>query len=780
MLLTISSSFLSSCTKQSEKELYQFYDFKHYELENFDSDDYESYFTMYPRFGNKGLLVETQVSYTQAKIKEFSKNPDWDQDDNTIFHLDYYSLEGEHISHISEKELLKDNSKCHIVSYYFDNDVVHIVVDKYWNGKTYYIDCVFNPENWERISEQELVIPSGVSKESQLWMIDTNDNYVIYRFSNYSEGIVYLCIYENGNLVGVFDSSKTKIDNVCDIEAHKYNDDKLLIRFFVNGDDFAETSQYYFLNINTMDIEPIDKEITDKLIISERYGYLEGVGPITYDYDGIKVFSIENNSKEVFIDYNSTFLSRKSLIFGCNLYAQDEKIYAYNYTYPDTYGDGGNRDYGTIDVLTKADYNPRTDREEITVGYVSSLYELYDEISRFNQNNNEYYISIDTSYDASNLSAKSVYYKEYDLEKLSSDAYYIDKLAIDLKSGEGPDLVFNTSQYNRLNNSDYLMDLSSFVDTLDENTYSKSIINSEVINGKIYQLPLGFNLQCITIPESQIDDSIKGFDFGEYNKFLENNTDKKDPIKYSRNDYFQFLLNTNYDVFFVGGKCNIDNDEFKNLANYCKDSIPEYGRGINYGMTDGYVGYSRTRVYLVRELDCMELLGTYGSYAPNVKLIGLPSVDGRGPIANIRASIAISKNTKKKEGCQEFIKTLLGYEYQDSITKMSSAIPVNKEVLRDSILGSVDEYNKYIDYRLSWHSKEYLSMNGEDPEYVEDKKMDNYVSAINNCEHVYRTDPTINIIFAEEMPAFFENQKSLDEVIKIITDRVNTYLSQTN
>ena len=40
------------------------------------------------------------------------------------------------------------------------------------------------------------------------------------------------------------------------------------------------------------------------------------------------------------------------------------------------------------------------------------------------------------------------------------------------------------------------------------------------------------------------------------------------------------------------------------------------------------------------------------------------------------------------------------------------------------------------------------------------------------------TDPGLELIVSEEMPAYFEGQKSLDEVIKLIDNRAQTLMNE--
>jgi hypothetical protein len=52
-----------------------------------------------------------------------------------------------------------------------------------------------------------------------------------------------------------------------------------------------------------------------------------------------------------------------------------------------------------------------------------------------------------------------------------------------------------------------------------------------------------------------------------------------------------------------------------------------------------------------------------------------------------------------------------------------------------------------------------------------------FVDSIDCC---YINDASINAIIREEMPSFFEGQKSLDQIIPVLNDRVSTVLTERN
>ena len=56
--------------------------------------------------------------------------------------------------------------------------------------------------------------------------------------------------------------------------------------------------------------------------------------------------------------------------------------------------------------------------------------------------------------------------------------------------------------------------------------------------------------------------------------------------------------------------------------------------------------------------------------------------------------------------------------------------------------------------------------------------IEDYIVLIDKTSFYYSTDYTITMIISEEMPAYFEGQKSLDEVINTINNRVGVLVAE--
>ena len=105
--------------------------------------------------------------------------------------------------------------------------------------------------------------------------------------------------------------------------------------------------------------------------------------------------------------------------------------------------------------------------------------------------------------------------------------------------------------------------------------------------------------------------------------------------------------------------------------------------------------------------------------------------------------------------------------------------PLNKAALEEMNAQAIDDMNSLVDLYLSvGYTEEELRAYGIPCDKVDETAAEAYVAAIENCTGLDRSDPSVNAILKEEMPAYFEGQKSIEDVIPIIEDRVQTFLNE--
>ena len=162
----------------------------------------------------------------------------------------------------------------------------------------------------------------------------------------------------------------------------------------------------------------------------------------------------------------------------------------------------------------------------------------------------------------------------------------------------------------------------------------------------------------------------------------------------------------------------------------------------------------------------------------DLTFLGLPSPDGCGPYLETSYSIAVSSRSKAKDQCIGVVKNMLSDEIQIGEANSSGGSPVTEsafDIWAEDVLARVNK-------RISEYRKEYETgrtyISDMRTENIDPVVIQNYKDAVNSCAYIPAIDSAVSIIIMEEMPAYYTGQKSFDDVIKIINNRVTTYINE--
>ena len=442
----------------------------------------------------------------------------------------------------------------------------------------------------------------------------------------------------------------------------------------------------------------------------------------------------------------------------------------------------------TIVELTKAKENPNAGKTimelYVPYGYVNE--KVADAINKFNKENADYFIQVSGRYtddDAYNAGAQATNEDEMQTANLNGDAKISNKLAMDILNGEGPDILMNVANFGQLNSSNYLVDLTKYVGTIDNEKYFTNIVEASKVNGQLYQLTLCYGIEGIQTDKKYAGASGVGFTTAEYKKFLNEQLNGKDVINSGQAVYFTKLFNAMSDKFIVNGKADFSGPEFAAIAEFVKENVqaqakswndPTYTGGVGAMIFkgDSSVSNGQPAIYTT-------CYGT-GTYLFNMMdlnggsaVLGIPSADGRGPLFSPHVSIAISAQAINADACGEFVKLLMSEEVQESLA-MNDEFVLSRTAFRKISKMAVDYYNG--------EGRQYVfgiadSNNGKGIKFSQEN-IDEMEKIISSCTRSNTSDAAIDLILIEEMPAYFLGQKDLNSVIAIAQDRVQKVLSE--
>ncbi|MBO4928549.1 MAG: hypothetical protein J5379_09920 [Clostridiales bacterium] len=414
-----------------------------------------------------------------------------------------------------------------------------------------------------------------------------------------------------------------------------------------------------------------------------------------------------------------------------------------------------------ITVLTKAGHNPYAGRKILSLAYLCSIgEEEYAAISAFNKESTEYYLTLDHKYYDLQNSVEETEEQE-DASSLAdiANADAITVLMSDIRDGAGPDLVIYSNEAAQLNSADYLIDLSSRIDSeasLKDGDYMDFIHQPNGRDGKHYRLNYCFTSECFLIDKTYIDDGVKGLTYDGYDKLI---SEKHAGIGALFSDDLllmkHLLMTSDCFSFNEEGKISLGSGDFRKASEYVA-SLPE--GAINepiIGLLADTVMFSGNMSFGLY-FDCCE------KYFDRYSIIGIPSSDGHAETI-FGKGLGITSCSPSKDAAWSFVIKMMSPEIQKLFVFEDAVL---KSALRASAEERVNLYNARPD------------PNGESDGPVSPDIVDRYIDQISDAVLVPDLDSSILVIVNEEVPAYFNGDKTLDEVIAIIENRVNLMLTE--
>lgn len=570
----------------------------------------------------------------------------------------------------------------------------------------------------------------------------------------------------------------------------KLSDDKYLAAANSDMDTI-----YYEIDVNSYTATAVDSKKYEWLDARNIGNTFAGKDGTLYCVTGGGVSKIDTEKKklEEIFNYSWCSVNRGYMSYMQLVECSEDSIVLWGEKPTTMYVPGVPTEYMLI-TLNRASTNPHAGKKilELYAPYNSVDINIGEAIIKFNETNGSYFIeasdrysdSIDDDTDYSKLNSDDDW-QSYSLKYNSSMS---NELAMDILNGEGPDILLNTSEYGQLNNTNYLVDLNTYIGNLDSNKYFTNIIEASETDGKLFQLPLCYMINGIQTDAKYAGKSGVGFTTEEYEKFLKETLNGQDVINLGQATYFSTLFGTMSDKFIVNGKADFTGPEFAALAEYVKYNVPEkakswdemYGNDESVAYAVGAMTFKGDRE--TNQIATYTLTYGYNGYFAQIAqlngataILGLPSADGRGPMLQPYISLAVSAQSKNADACGEFVKMLMTDDVQMELGTGGNFVLL-KEAFRKGAKEAVEFMN-------GPGGESYLGYDKNDQPLSKkfkfsDKNIDELEKIVSSISRMDSVDAAISLILVEEMPAYFSGQKELDQVVKIAQDRAQKVLAE--
>lgn len=719
----------------------------------------------------------------------YNSDPDTEWDSQSFYDLKFdfiikYDLDGNILDTYDIKQLFNDNSDSDAKLYIDDVSISGYEVSAY-------------STNYE-----------GAAMQKSRLVMDIRDGSVIdfeKDAGGATSGAPILTKYEGGycaEIYQVFNVNTSYKIVITDPngETTSYDLDEYLPGMelhFVNNIVYTGDGKFVFsANCGEFDMDALVSKVTfsfftidtNKKTVTEYTGdtsafyryfffasYQEGIGPVSIDMDGIYKIDFEQGTKDKIFSFDWCNINRYDAeTLSIISYSEDRIILAGTVYRGSMYLDSED-DYETIVyILDRQETNPNVGKKVLVASTLGSYnYCLCDAVCTYNETNPDYYIRLDDSY--------STYSQDYDPTVDDLNALLLDQeaalsyqLMVDLMAGEGPDMILDASYYDQLNSPDYLLDLTSYVET--DGLFSNVIDASKTPDGKLYHCPVTISINGIVVHKDDVPSDLKGFTFDEYADFVSDVCNGTDPMYMEKTEFFTTCLSAMSDEFVTDGKVDYNKDSFKQLAEYTKNSTMQAGYGEFRDLMPEPMGNAE----FLYSCTLAMLLPRYEDDLTDVRIVGLPTSDGRGPQICMDSSVAISAQTSEAEACAAFISTLLSEDIQTEYGTYTDGMPIRISSYEASSATLLERYNTSVEKDYANYTSEELIMYNSNTKILDESVIDDFEAMIASCEDTASLDPAIEKIVYEEIQAYFADQKSIDDVIELINNRVSLYVSERN
>lgn len=536
------------------------------------------------------------------------------------------------------------------------------------------------------------------------------------------------------------------------------------------GTASATGTAYYILDTNTLTVTPF----TEDMSWLDDYVYnienVDGYGSVVVDQEGVRSIDFTNHTLVSLLDFNDTNVNRSDVTNARPVYISDDRVIIEGENFTPSLESSNN--LSAIFIFERAESNPNVGKAILTIASLGSYnYTICESMCRFNETNPDYFLQIDTRYVISKF-----YDSSYEGSSASEHAQQAlgNQLSVDLISGEGPDIIIDGGNYSQLNNADYLLDLSDYVSTLDSSNYFTNIIDEARTNGQIFQLPITYTVMGIVTEESNVAPGQIGFTYEEYNEFINTVCNGVSPIDVkSQTDFFIQALSFMPDLMEEDGSVNFNNDAFVALAEYTRDYVNNSIDGEEGVILENQAAFGQYILSIDNYINSI-----LGSVNPRV-LMGFPTYDGRGPAVSGQNTVGVvaGLSASDTDACLEYVSLLLDdtTQYQLGII---SGLPINRNAFVQVGQDAIDKHNRDLEHWYGNMSEAEIRENGVNPDPVDYSTIEDFENLIASSNTWVTTDGAINAIIREEIPGYFEGQKSLDSIIEVLENRIHTLVNE--
>lgn len=408
-------------------------------------------------------------------------------------------------------------------------------------------------------------------------------------------------------------------------------------------------------------------------------------------------------------------------------------------------------------------------RETVSLTLVSfgGSRELTEQVNLFNETHEGYRIDMEI-------------YEQDDIDKDDR----LERLQREITAGRGPDLVNFGSRYaSNYCLGYYTENLLNYLPEDWQSIYFSNILNSFLVNGGLYAVPIGFSLSTFAGRQDMLGDR-ESWSIQEMMRiYMER---EEDVILYpgeKKLDVFGTILSNNMESFieWEAGECSFDSEEFRDILAF-SNTFPDALRITEDYSPKTLFAEGKTLLYPVSVSEIYDICSAGRILATDkVVYVGFPVSEGYGTVIQPSSLVlAISANSRHKDISWEFITQFLTSDYQSE--KLNRCLPLRRDTMEHML-----EEAGNIDYAVDGDGNEMpivkseIGFEGEESIAVynlEEEEKKQLLRLIDTASLNDAIDHTLYTIVLEEAQSYFAGDKTLEEVVDMIQRRASLYVAE--
>ena len=414
-------------------------------------------------------------------------------------------------------------------------------------------------------------------------------------------------------------------------------------------------------------------------------------------------------------------------------------------------------------------------------------------VSRFNRSNPNYRIEV-TDY---------AQFNNYSSANEDERNAGINRLQTEIIAGDMPDILdISLLSADRLGSKGLVEDLYPYMDAdpeLNRSDLLEHVIQAFEENGKLYQTVGNFYILTTAGLSRVVGDHI-GWTMDEFQDAM-SRLQAENPNctvfeRYTTQDlaltFLLYLELENY-VDWSSGECGFQSDGFIKLLEFVK-SFPTVYSWETDGGADDYDTDTRLLMglQLMKQCNfaCFEDLqvNTAGLGGEPCTFVGYPTENGVGSMfAQIGNSFAITSSCADKDAAWQFIRQFFLPEYQEQF--LGEVFPTNRSVyekMKSEATTTKYQRNPDGSFMLNEEGKRIeedlgsMQVNGVTVPYrtASEEDVARVEEIINATTNILHTDDSLKRIIIDGALPYFADQRSVDEVVKLIQSKAMLYVNE--